>query len=89
MPGTKQPLNRRSRSARILVCSNLLVALIFGLVGCSATLKPTYVSGTPDATAAFLRHPEFADAARAAPNLLSDMLQTVTRYEAIIASREK
>jgi len=52
-------------------------------------LKPTHVSATPDATAAFLRHPEFADAARAAPNLLSDMLQTVTRYEAIIASRDK
>lgn len=71
------------------MCSNLLVALAFGLVGCSATFKPTHVSATQDATAAFLRHPEFADAARAAPNLLSDMLQTVTRYEAIIASRDK
>lgn len=63
--------------------SSFLLPLL--LVGCATSPQP---AAKLDASESYLRHPEFKAAAQAAPNLMSDMLTQITRYEARIEKLE-
>lgn len=57
------------------------------LIGGCAT-APADVPSRRDATEALIRHPQFIDAAKAAPQFVNEALQVVTRYEAELATRK-
>lgn len=65
--------------------SALLAAV--SLAGGCAT-APAKVPARRDATEALIRHPQFTDAAKAAPQFVTEALQVVTRYEAELATRK-
>lgn len=54
--------------------------------GCATT--PADLPPRRDATEALIRHPQFTDAAKAAPQFVTEALQVITRYEAELAHRK-
>lgn len=70
---TPRPMRRASRFAAV-------GSLALFLAGCVVSSPPA--APLRDATASFIRDPEFPAAVRAAPHLLPRILSTVTAYEA-------
>lgn len=60
-----------------------LFLLVLSLNGCASAPAIEH----RDATSELIHHPEFKAAAQAAPNWVGQALQTITRYEAELASK--
>ena len=70
------------RQSKLLVTTLLLAC---SLAGCATS--PTAPVGGRDATLRFLHYPEFQEAARVAPRLISDMMNEITSLERELATR--
>lgn len=78
------------RPPQIVPVSLKISFCILFLAGCSSIYKGRNTEIlTRDATKTFLTHPQFHAAASVAPNLMSDMLTAITKYEAALAAQSK
>jgi hypothetical protein len=75
-------------TARQSTTLSALLAAISLAAGC-ATSSPAPTLVHRDATEALIRHPQFHDAARSAPQFVTEALQVITRYEAELATRSR
>lgn len=73
-------------AAQSMKLSAILAAA--SLAGGCVSRPPAEQIAYRDATEALIRHPQFPDAAKAAPQFVTEALQVVTRYEAELATRK-